>query len=150
MNTSALQNINAGVDTGKANLDKDIRPIDIFIIAPNKDKGSDQTPPNITQNASLSKRRKTEQQMKPFGTFPKRETAIKALSVLKRLFQTQKWPLTIRGHRNFSVKVNETLINQPFTPPDVKPPTSQRCASKKTTVIGTAESTAAAAKSPHR
>lgn len=32
MNTNTLQNINVGVDTGKANLDIYIRPFDIVII----------------------------------------------------------------------------------------------------------------------
>lgn len=38
----------------------------------------------------------------------------------------------------------------PFTPPAVKPPTRNFCASKKTNVIGNADNTAAAAKSPHK
>ena len=37
-----------------------------------------------------------------------------------------------------------------FSPLAVRPPTNQRCASRNTAVIGIADSTAAAAKSPHR
>jgi hypothetical protein len=40
--------------------------------------------------------------------------------------------------------------SQPFTPPDVSPETIHFCASRNTTVIGSPDSTAAAAKSPHR
>lgn len=39
MNTNTLQNINVGVDTGKANLDIYIRPFDIFFTVSNDDKG---------------------------------------------------------------------------------------------------------------
>ncbi len=39
MNTNTLQNINVGVDTGKANLDIYIRPHDIFFTVSNDDKG---------------------------------------------------------------------------------------------------------------
>ncbi|EKO3994047.1 IS110 family transposase, partial [Vibrio fluvialis] len=39
MNTNTLQNINVGVDTGKANLDIYIRPVDIFFTVSNDDKG---------------------------------------------------------------------------------------------------------------
>lgn len=38
----------------------------------------------------------------------------------------------------------------PLTPPSDNPPTSHFCAARKTTVMGMPESTAAAAKSPHR
>lgn len=39
MNTNTLQNINVGVDTGKANLDIYIRPLDIFFTVSNNEKG---------------------------------------------------------------------------------------------------------------
>ncbi|WP_391086977.1 IS110 family transposase [Vibrio sp. NH-UV-68] len=38
MNTNTLQNINVGVDTGKSQLDIDIRPLDIYFTVPNSDK----------------------------------------------------------------------------------------------------------------
>ena len=40
--------------------------------------------------------------------------------------------------------------NQPFTPPAVNPETIHRCAARNTKVIGSPDSTAAAAKSPHK
>lgn len=39
MNTSTLQNINVGVDTGKSQLDFYIRPLDIYFTVSNDDKG---------------------------------------------------------------------------------------------------------------
>ncbi|RQW63712.1 IS110 family transposase, partial [Vibrio viridaestus] len=39
MNTNTLQNLNVGVDTGKANLDIYIRPLDIFFTVANNEKG---------------------------------------------------------------------------------------------------------------
>ncbi len=39
MNTKMKQSINVGVDTGKAQLDIHIRPLDIFFSVENTDKG---------------------------------------------------------------------------------------------------------------
>ncbi|HAU8253953.1 TPA: transposase, partial [Vibrio vulnificus] len=39
MNTNTLQNINVGVDTGKAQLDIYIRPLDIYFNVTNDEKG---------------------------------------------------------------------------------------------------------------
>ncbi len=39
MNTKNIQNINTGVNTGKAQLDIYIRPLDIFFSVPNDNKG---------------------------------------------------------------------------------------------------------------
>ncbi|HDY8021353.1 TPA: IS110 family transposase, partial [Vibrio vulnificus] len=49
MNTNTLQNINVGVDTGKAQLDIYIRPLDIYFNVTNDEKGIKQAIRTITK-----------------------------------------------------------------------------------------------------